>query len=113
MLRIPTKEDFEELLDNCDVEEKLEYGYIVVGYTLKSKSNGNSIYLPFNSDFGYFSSSTLDRIGILKNGKDVNGLKIVNYKQRRYGNKVRAICKSDGNKNGHEAVDMGLPSGNL
>lgn len=51
MLRIPTKEDFEELLDNCDVEEKLEYGYIVVGYTLKSKSNGNSIYLPFNSDF--------------------------------------------------------------
>ena len=37
----------------------------------------------------------------------------LNFWDRSYGLPVRAVCPANGNLNGHEAVDLGLPSGNL
>ena len=42
--RMPTKDDFQELLDNCDCSAAKENG--VAGYKFTSKKNGNSIFLP-------------------------------------------------------------------
>ena len=54
--RIPTKEQFEELLENCDME--WDYSLSMYGCTFTSKLNGKSIFLPAA---GYRSGSeTLD-----------------------------------------------------
>lgn len=61
--RMPTKEEFQELVDECRWEREDEKGYIVTG------PNGNSIFLPFTGHiyrnsrsydmyFGYYWSST-------------------------------------------------------
>lgn len=42
--RMPTKAEFEELINNCSVEETAQDG--VNGYRITSKKNGNSIFLP-------------------------------------------------------------------
>lgn len=47
--RMPTKEEFEELLENCDVEnvtEKNSNNRNVVGYMFTSRINGNCIFFP-------------------------------------------------------------------
>lgn len=47
--RMPTKEEFEELLENCDVEnvtEKNSNNRNVVGYMFTSRINGNFIFFP-------------------------------------------------------------------
>ena len=65
--RMPTKAEFEELINNCNVEETTQDN--VKGYKITSKSNGNSIFLPAagymkgseardNQDYGYYWSST-------------------------------------------------------
>ena len=55
--RMPTSEEFQELIDNCEFQEKTindVYGYQITG------SNGNSIFLPagasFNGPDGYANS---------------------------------------------------------
>ena len=53
--RIPTKADFEELMANCDYEYNTNYGETddFYGYYVsifKSKTNGNSIIIPTDSD---------------------------------------------------------------
>lgn len=55
--RMPTKEEFEELVDpaNCSVEEAMQGD--VKGYRITSKKNGNSIFLPVSGDKGYWSST--------------------------------------------------------
>ena len=68
-LRIPTKEDFDELLDenNCTWEWTLQNG--TNGYKVTSKKNGNSIFLPAagwrdgtslydEGSYGYYWSAT-------------------------------------------------------
>jgi hypothetical protein len=44
--RMPTKAEFEELISNCDIEY-IQYSNIN-GVKLKSKKNGNSIFLPLS-----------------------------------------------------------------
>ena len=67
--RLPTKEEFQELIDNCTWLWREEG---VQGYKVTSKKNGNSIFLPaastrygtsvelVGSHGGYWSSSTDD-----------------------------------------------------
>lgn len=43
--RMPTKEEFKELTDNCTRKEEKVNG--ILGITLTSKINGNSIFLPY------------------------------------------------------------------
>lgn len=43
--RMPTLEEFQELIDNCDWEWVMPKGKIT-GYRVTSKKNGNSIFLP-------------------------------------------------------------------
>ena len=68
--RLPTKEEFQELIDDCKWEWTKEKK--VWGYRVTSKKNGNSIFLPaastrygtsvelVGSHGGYWSSSTDD-----------------------------------------------------
>lgn len=52
--RLPTKEEMEALISNCNIVEATENG--VSGFRLTSKTNHNSIFLPdaggYNNDFG-------------------------------------------------------------
>lgn len=46
--RIPSKSEFQELIDNCVIEKKSIDG--VTGYQFVSKINGNSIFIPYNDE---------------------------------------------------------------
>ena len=49
--RMPTKDDFQELLDNTDSEWVHDYnGTGVGGRKFTSKTNGNSIFIPFSGE---------------------------------------------------------------
>ena len=58
--RMPTKEEWGELMDECSWFWKYGYNGKVSGYLVKSKHNGNSIFLPAA---GYRGSSDLDNAG--------------------------------------------------
>lgn len=61
---IPTKEDFEELLENCDSSITYNYkGTMVAGRVLTSKINGNSIFLPCTGRCAYSSLYDASEIG--------------------------------------------------
>ena len=55
--RMPTKKEWQELLDNCTSEWTQVNG--VGGMKFTSKKNGNSIFLPGNDGEGYYWSSSL------------------------------------------------------
>ena len=60
--RMPTKEEFQELMENCDSEWTEDYnGTGMVGYLFTSKTNGISVFFPTagycrHSSVGYQSS---------------------------------------------------------
>jgi hypothetical protein len=56
--KMPTKEQFQELVDNCTSERATLNGYL--GRLFTSKINGNSIFLPFA---GYIYGTSLDDRG--------------------------------------------------
>lgn len=56
--KMPTKEQFEELVDNCESEVTTLNGYL--GRRFTSKINGNSIFMPFA---GYISGTGLSHRG--------------------------------------------------
>lgn len=128
---MPTPSDFQELCANCSLGRTNDYkGTGVAGFVLMSKENGNEVFFPFagfkyydltlnaesvgplwTNELSNFSSSgihiwTLDR--------DLTNYDFKNDGWGRWvGAEVRAVCKAGGNTNGHEAVDLGLPSGKL
>ena len=55
--RMPTKEEIEELIDNCTWSESTENG--VKGYVVTSKHTGNSIFFPYSGYFNHDNSATL------------------------------------------------------
>jgi hypothetical protein len=55
---MPTKEQFKELVDNCESEVTTINGYL--GRRFTSKINGNSIFMPFA---GYINGTGLDYRG--------------------------------------------------
>lgn len=99
--RMPTKEEFEELISCCKLERKKK-GYKLIG------PNGNSIFFPaagFRNDgglrdagyFGYYWSSSLrtDCPDCPDCAWYVNFFRYVGYSgfRRYYGQSVRAVCE--------------------
>ena len=59
--RIPTKDEFQELIDNCDVMWTADYnGTGVAGRVFTSKVNGNSVFFPAA---GYYNGSSVYSVG--------------------------------------------------
>ncbi|MCQ2236347.1 MAG: fibrobacter succinogenes major paralogous domain-containing protein [Bacteroidales bacterium] len=127
---IPTKEDWQELFNNCymiwtndyNKDDSKNAGYIVKS---KDKNNTSSIFLPvagmhIKSDLcsegiGYYLTSSLDNkttiscstVGLFSGYFSIFG------SSRECGVSVRPICPHSGDTNSHDAVDLGLPSGKL
>ena len=130
---IPTQVEFQELMDNCTIEW-IKIADKQHAYKFTS-ANGNSILMPasgewsntnfYNDDFNYWSAD-------LANNKS-NNIWVVNYLSNnsiefsgsgRYrGFAVRPVLseytpkvhqiQAPTSHNGHELVDLGLPSGTL
>ncbi|MBR6067748.1 MAG: hypothetical protein IKP45_08090 [Bacteroidales bacterium] len=121
--RMPTKEDFEELASVCT-----HHGGKFVG------PNGNFIILPYTNlysggvyyDGAIYWSSSLGEDTYNAYYFDVNGVPKISESNRSNAYLVRPVCNSNFNKlsnpmvvkpgtcgktNGHEWVDLGLPSG--
>lgn len=98
--RIPTKEEMEELIDNCDIT----WQNWCKCWEFTSKINGNSIKLPYASvrdgkstfydECGYWTS-TLDKtymaayaLYTLKSGSDMDN---INHFKRSYGFQIRPV----------------------
>ncbi len=69
--RTPTKDEWEELFEHCECVMMMKDGHFN-GFKLRSKKNGNSIFLPpagiygdadwgFQGNFGYYLSATLNK----------------------------------------------------
>lgn len=119
--RMPSKEQFEELINNCTYNRIAING--VYGMKFTSKANGKSIFLPYagygngstfyNKTLGYYGSSTVDFSNmssayILYFGSD---FAYYRYSISRYlGQSVRPV-RSQKLKDEDIYVDLGLPSG--
>ena len=99
--RMPTKADFEELLNNTTVEETTING--VAGRKRTSKINGNSIFFPYS---GYRSDSSFYTFinGVRSSSLDTSdpqsswylhfgssGMYLQNYREHRDGLPVRGV----------------------
>lgn len=108
--RMPTKEEWNELKNNCTWTSVTQNGK--KGYTITSTSNGNSIFLPAvgymtdedleHADKGYYWSSTLRSYSSSNNGTDDYAYILyfspsageikMNTLERYRGLPVRAVC---------------------
>lgn len=98
--RIPSREDFEELLDNCVLTPTIENG--VYGHLLVSKLNGNTIFFPktniYNDNRSKFYGAYLTRTVRKKSdcsysvGFDLSGWKWIYY-YRRVGVPIRPVLR--------------------
>ena len=104
--RIPTKADFEELITNCNVEETGNYGetddfYGYRGTIFTSKHNGNSMFIPTDSDslFGEYwtSSGFYDEneinIQIYEYDNDWPGGSAIGQFVKYFGHLIRPVCE--------------------
>ena len=103
--RMPTKDECQELLDNCDSSWTENYnGTGVAGRIFTSKVNGNSVFFPAA---GYCDHSSVDDVGsygyywsdswnsssnawYLDFG---SGGQCLDYYNRYFGQSVRGVCK--------------------
>ena len=128
---MPTPQDFQELRGNCEFERTGDYkGTGVAGFIFKG--NGNEVFFPFAGFAGYsidyvymegqvgplwtneLGNWTSGGIHIWTLERDLTNYDFKNDAwTRTVGAGVRAVCKAGGNTNGHDAVDLGLPSGKL
>lgn len=99
--KMPTKEQFKELVDNCESEVETLKGYL--GRCFTSKINGNSIFMPFagyisgtslysrGSDGDYWSSSLNSRTNGYDLLFDSSNVNPAGLDYRFYGFSVRAV----------------------
>ena len=129
--RMPTKDEMQELLDNCHCTETKQNG--VDGYKLTSKINGKSIFFPLSGYYygsSYYSSTSVyswtSSPGSSNEYADhlhiYGGNSSVTVSRRCYGQNVRAVVSkseieetpsqpetpSEPEHNGHAYVDLGL-----
>ena len=122
----PSRADFIELRNFCEFESTEDYkGTGVAGVIYKAK--GKEVFFP-KAGFMFmdalcneksvgplWANSIIDTQTALKvwamDRQNID--EFVDGYQREMGLGVRPVCKADGNTNGHEAVDFGLPSGRL
>ena len=129
--RVPTKEEFEELKEHCDWERTVQDG--CEGYKVKSKTNGNWIFLPaagfamadlrnFVGECGYYWTASISQRSYSRISYMIFlGVDRVEVRShpRFYGSSIRPVSGPNtfvdtprsGKTNGHEWVDMGFPSG--
>ncbi len=122
---MPTPADWQELQSNCTLTWTKQNG--VNGYLVTSNSNPNSIFLPaagcrYDSILssvgsrGYYLSSSLrdnNSSSVSIACLDSEYFLTDGDAPRDQGFTVRSICPSSGFTNGHDCVDLGLPSGKL
>ncbi|MBR5532412.1 MAG: hypothetical protein IKU59_03795 [Bacteroidales bacterium] len=100
--RLPTKEEFEELINCCTWEWTKQNG--VDGYKVTSRYNGKSIFLPaagirYDSSlnnagsFGYYWSSSPNGSSSAFNLYFFSSAYKVDWDLRYYGRSVRAVCE--------------------
>ena len=120
--RMPTKEEWQELLDNTTNKWTTQNG---VNGRLFTGSNGNSLFLPavgfrwdddlnYVGSYGYYWSSSLNTDGpndawLFDLYSDYYGMYSL---YRGYGQAVRAV-RSASIGDDHAYIDLGLPSGLL
>ena len=103
--RMPTKAEFQELLDNCDATWLSSYmGKGVAGRLFTSKTNGNSVFFPaaggcndssvydVGSNGYYWSASWYSSSDAWGLYFDSGGQSLLNY-DRYYGYSVRGVCE--------------------
>ena len=104
--RLPTKQDFDELLDENNCEWKWITHNGINGYEVKSKKNGNNIFLPAAGWYNDVSHNSLETCGFYwssmpnKNETDSayglgfhkNGFGSYRY-YRYYGFCIRPVCE--------------------
>ena len=102
--RMPTKSEFDELIDNCTWTLTTRNG--VEGYEVKSKKNGNSIFLPaagycygdtpdyeYQGCYGcYWSSTPYDTYRAYRLGFDIGG-RYTSWNGRYWGQSVRPVAE--------------------
>ena len=103
--RMPTKDEFQELLNNCNVMQTEDYnGTGVKGLVFTSKSNGKSVFFPAAGNCAHSSVYNVGSCGIYWSASwdsasdawelDFNsGWKGMGYNIRYYGCSVRAVCE--------------------
>jgi non-specific serine/threonine protein kinase len=102
--RMPTRQEINELLDNCSWTWSTQNG--VKGYIVMSKVNGNSIFLPgaghriadnvFYKECGYYWSVSLDDEGFSSSAFDLNfgwSYQTLNKFNRSHGFSVRPVTE--------------------
>ena len=103
--RMPTKAEFQELLNNCDVTWTNDYnGTGIKGRTFTSKVNGKSVFFPAA---GYCDNSSVSNVGSDGNYWSASwysssnawelsfysGSQGLDYYYRYYGFSVRGVCE--------------------
>ena len=98
--RVPTKEDFQELCDNCTWSWITQYGVNGIEFT---SSNGNRIFLPaagygsgstlyeFGSAGFYWSSTSYDIYNSFPLLFNHNGYSVTDYMSREYSLSIRLV----------------------
>ncbi len=135
--RMPTKDEMQELLDNCNWTESKQNG--VDGYNLTSKINGKSLFFPLSGYYfgsSYYSSTSVYSWASSPSSSNeyadnlhiYSGNSSVTVSRRCYGQNVRAVVSkseleetpiepeipeepetpSQPEHNGHAYVDLGL-----
>lgn len=122
--RMPTKQEYQELIDNCTNTWTTNYnGMGVAGYIITSKSNGNSIFFPAtgfcrDSSVNYFGYPYMSYwLSMLYGGaqpyhlgSSSHGIEIQVGYSWYLGFSVRGVIPSLYNVH-DDYVDLGLPSG--
>ena len=117
---MPTADDFRELIDNCTNEWIENYDSTGVGGVMFI-GNGDTIFFPYmcnysdsEDDFCCYWSRELSRTDqALCFCFTSYGTVLIDGSVRWLCQLIRPICHNGGDVNGHEAVNLGLPSGNL
>lgn len=117
---MPTADDFQELIDNCAMEWIYNYDSTGVD-VLVFIGNGDTIFFPHMShcydsgmDFCCYWSRVLYRTERAWCFSFASaGDFVISNSERWDCLLIRPICPNRGDVNGHEAVNLGLPSGNL
>ena len=104
--RMPTKVEFQELIDNCDVTWTDDYnGTGIKGRTFTSKINGKSVFFPSPGSYYYSSVSNVGSRGFYwsaswSSSSDAWGLSFSHEEDpslgsadRVCGNSVRGVCE--------------------
>ena len=104
--RMPTKDECQELLDNCDSVWTDDYnGTGVTGRLFTSKVNGKSVFFPYagfytnvgldgvGSDGHYWSASWNNLYDYAWEFNFFSGYESISSDPRNYGHSVRAVCE--------------------